>query len=66
MLRGLLTRRVLRRWVESIGAADILKKRPALGLRDRHAATVIGATLTAAVEKDQPLTWDVLSFGKGL
>ena len=51
---------------ESITAADILKKRPALGLRDRHAATVIGATLTAAVEKDQPLTWDVLSFGKGL
>lgn len=49
---------------ETITVADVLKRRPALGLRDRHAGAVVGATLTSAVDKDQPLTWDVLTFVK--
>lgn len=48
---------------EVIAAADIVVKRPALGLRARYAPHVVGATLTAPIAKDQPLTWDLLSFG---
>ena len=48
---------------ETITSADILIKRPALGLRARYAETVVGATLSQAVEKDQALNWDVLTFG---
>lgn len=47
---------------ETITAADIVPRRPALGIRARYAGTVIGATLTKAIDKDQPLSWDVLSF----
>lgn len=48
---------------ETITQADVLIRRPAVGLRARYAATVVGAVLTRAVDKDQPLTWDVISFG---
>ena len=48
---------------ETITSADILIKRPALGLRARYAETVVGAKLSQAVEKDQALNWDVLTFG---
>lgn len=48
---------------ETITAADIVIKRPALGLRARYASAVVGATLAQAVEKDQPLNWEALSFG---
>ncbi|MBC2770576.1 N-acetylneuraminate synthase family protein [Pusillimonas minor] len=48
---------------ETITPADIVVKRPAVGLRARYASAVVGATLTQAVEKDQPLNWDALSFG---
>ena len=48
---------------ETINAADIVIKRPAVGLRARYAGAVVGATLAQAVEKDQPLNWDVLTFG---
>lgn len=48
---------------ETITAADIVIKRPAVGLRARYASAVVGATLTQALDKDQPLSWDVLTFG---
>jgi N,N'-diacetyllegionaminate synthase len=48
---------------ETITAADIVIKRPAVGLRARYASAVVGATLAQAVEKDRPLNWDALSFG---
>ena len=48
---------------ETITAADLLIKRPAVGLRSRYANTVVGATLVQSMEKEQPLKWDALSFG---
>lgn len=48
---------------EVVTAADVVAKRPAIGLRARYAAAVVGAIVSKPVEKDQPLTWDVLSFG---
>lgn len=48
---------------DTITAADIVIKRPAIGLRARYASAVVGATLAQSVEKDQPLNWDALSFG---
>jgi N,N'-diacetyllegionaminate synthase len=48
---------------EVITPADVLVKRPAVGLRARYASAVVGAMLTQALDKDQPLNWDVLSFG---
>ena len=48
---------------ETIAPGDIVIKRPALGLRERYASMVVGATLLCALEKDQPLDWSVLSFG---
>ena len=50
---------------ETITAADVVAKRPALGLRARYATAVVGATLTQALDKDQSLSWDVLTFGGG-
>lgn len=47
---------------ETITAADLLIKRPAIGLRSRYANTVVGATLVQSMEKEQPLKWDTLSF----
>lgn len=49
---------------QSIAAADITAKRPAVGLRARYASAVVGATLLLDAEKGQPLTWDMLSFGE--
>jgi len=37
-------------------------KRPAVGLRSRYASAVIGASLTKAMEQDQPLSWESISF----
>jgi sialic acid synthase SpsE len=48
---------------ETITASDIVIKRPAVGLRARYLGTVVGASLAQALEKDQPLVWDVLTFG---
>lgn len=48
---------------EIIVAADIVIKRPAIGLRARYVGAVVGATLDQAMGKDQPLNWDVLTFG---
>jgi len=47
---------------ETITAADISIKRPAVGLRSRYASAVVGATLKKALNKDQPLDWDALMF----
>ncbi len=47
---------------ERIGKGDVSVKRPALGLRARYASSIVGAVLTRPIEKDQPLTWDMLSF----
>lgn len=48
---------------ETISAADIVAKRPAVGLRARYLSAVVGAKLTQAVDKGQALNWDVLTFG---
>lgn len=50
---------------ETITAADIVIKRPAVGLRARYVSAVVGATLTESLKKDQPLTWNALTFGGG-
>ena len=47
---------------ETITSADIVIKRPAIGLRARYASAVVGATLAKALDKGQPLSWDVLIF----
>lgn len=49
---------------ETIAVSDIVAKRPAIGMRARYASAIVGATLTQAVEKDQPLSWEVLNFGE--
>lgn len=59
---GLYAARSMKRG-DVITATDVLVKRPALGLRARYESAVIGATVSMPVEKDQPLTWDVLIFG---
>lgn len=48
---------------ETVTAADIVAKRPSVGLRARYASAVVGATLTQAADMDQPLNWDMLTFG---
>lgn len=50
---------------EIITAADIVIKRPAVGLRGRYAPALVGARLTKAMDKDQPLHWDMLTFDRG-
>lgn len=59
---GLYTARAMKEG-EVVTAADVVVKRPAIGLRARYVATVVGAIVSKPVEKDRPLTWDVLSFG---
>jgi sialic acid synthase SpsE len=59
---GLYAARAMKKG-EVITAADLVTKRPALGLRERYASAVVGAIVGKPVAKDQPLTWDVLSFG---
>jgi len=59
---GLYAARALQK-DEVITAADVVAKRPALGLRARYASAVIGGTVSKPVDKDQPLTWYVLTFG---
>lgn len=48
---------------ETITSADIVIKRPAVGLRVRYLPAVVGAKLAKALDKGQPLSWDVLIFG---
>ena len=47
---------------EVITSADVVIKRPALGMRSRYVGSVLGATLSKAVNKDQPLDWKMLKF----
>ena len=47
---------------EVITSADLVIKRPALGMRSRYVGSVLGATLSVAVNKDQPLDWKMLKF----
>ncbi len=47
---------------EVLSKADLVTKRPAVGLRARYAPVVEGASLSMAVIKDQPVTWDILDF----
>jgi N,N'-diacetyllegionaminate synthase len=47
---------------ETITSADIVIKRPAVGLRSRYASAVVGAKLSQALEKGHPLDWKVLDF----
>ena len=60
---GLYTARAMQAG-EVLTANDVTARRPALGLRARYAPAVVGARLTAAIEADQPLTWDKLDFGE--
>ena len=48
---------------ETITAADIVIKRPAVGLRARYASVLVGATLIRALKKDQSFSWDALTYG---
>jgi sialic acid synthase SpsE len=61
---GLYAARELRAGT-TIGADDVRVKRPALGLRARYAGAIAGARLTSNVAEGEPLTWEVLSFGRG-
>lgn len=47
---------------EQLTAADIVVRRPATGLRARYASSVVGATLKKNLNKDEPITWDSISF----
>lgn len=47
---------------ELVSSEDIVSKRPAIGLRARYISAVVGARLTQALDKDQPLSWEYLSF----
>jgi sialic acid synthase SpsE len=59
---GLYAARAMKKG-EVFTAADIVARRPAIGLRARYASAMVGAIVNKPLEKDQPLTWDVLSFG---
>lgn len=50
---------------ETLGAEDIVVRRPAVGLRARYGKMLLGARLTRKVGKDEPLTWDAIVFGRG-
>lgn len=58
---GIYTERAMARG-ECITASDVMLKRPALGLRARYVAAISGAVLTRNVNKDEPITWDMLQF----
>jgi sialic acid synthase SpsE len=47
---------------EVIQLADIDTRRPALGVRARYIHALVGATVKRTVEKDEPITWGILSF----
>lgn len=49
---------------EMLKAEDITVRRPAVGLRARYGKMLIGARLTRKVGKDEPLTWEAISFGR--
>ena len=46
---------------EVITDKDIKVKRPAIGLRSPYLQTIIGARLARSVEKDAPITWDMIA-----
>ena len=46
----------------TLAAEDVAARRPALGLRSRYRDTVIGAVATRDIERDAPLSWDMLRF----
>lgn len=48
---------------EVIAAKDFIMRRPATGLRARYASTVAGARVARNVAKDEPLSWDTITFG---
>lgn len=47
---------------EVITITDIDSRRPALGIRSRYIQTIVGAKVKRVVNKDEPITWDTLSF----
>lgn len=47
---------------ERLSEDDFISARPAIGLRARYSASLLGAKVKINVSKDAPLTWDVLSF----
>jgi sialic acid synthase SpsE len=58
---GLYTTRKMMRG-ETITAADVEIKRPAIGLRARYAPIIIGAIAEENIEKGAPLSWKNISF----
>jgi sialic acid synthase SpsE len=59
---GLYTARAMARG-EVLTEADLVARRPAVGLRARYLPAVVGAKLTTAVEQDRPLTWEMFALG---
>jgi len=47
---------------ESLGAQDIAVRRPAIGLRARYGAMVVGMRVTRQLKKDEPITWDAIKY----
>jgi len=47
---------------ERLSAADIVSKRPAVGLRGRYAPALIGAIAVRAIPMGHPLSWDLVRF----
>ena len=47
---------------EVIDTSDIQIRRPALGLRARYAPMICGATIAKSLKRDDPITWDSISF----
>ena len=48
---------------EVVSEGDVVARRPAVGLRARYASQITGATLIKPAQADQPLTWDMFTFG---
>ena len=49
---------------ERLVASDINLKRPAIGLRARYANILVGAVAKRNIDKEQPITWDLISFDR--
>jgi sialic acid synthase SpsE len=45
-----------------LAAADLERRRPAVGIRARHHEVVVGAVLKGDVRQGEPLDWKILEF----
>lgn len=58
---GLYARRLLVEG-EVIGEADLVVRRPAVGIRARHRGSVVGARVRARIEEGAPVSWDSIEL----